>query len=140
MDKNNQNKSPKGEYLQLLLEPTGTLAHSTVLTLAEDKLKELGLHDHHIVGVTWTYSESPISYGIFNEDQTQTMISQIKTILSASIVNTEQRNAVLHLIEEAIRTRQFEMANWTFHRTQDVYANAELVSNNDGIQLATKNY
>lgn len=140
MDKNTQNKSPKGEYLQILLEPIGTLAESTVLTLNEDKLKELGLENHLISGVTWTYNESPISYGIFNEDQSQTMISQIKTILSASIVNAEQRKAVEQLIEEVIRCRQFDLARWALNRTHEVYANAESKSNDNGFQLSTKTY
>lgn len=140
MDKNTQNKSPKGEYLQILLEPIGSLTESTVLTLNEDKLKKLGLDNRLIAGVTWTYNESPISYGIFNEDQTRTMLSLIKTILNASIVNAEQRKAVEHLIEEVIRQRQFEMANWAFRRTQEVYADGEKQAGDNGILISTKSY
>ena len=140
MDKNNQNKSPKGEYLQILLEPIGSLSHSTVLTLTEDKLKALGIQDHLIAGVTWTHNESPVSYGIFTRDETNLMVNQIKTILSASIVNAEQRKAVEFLIDAVIRDRQFATANWAFRRTNEVYNNAEEASGDAGLLLATKDY
>lgn len=140
MDKNNQNKSSKGEYLQILLEPTGTLSHSTVLTLNEDKLKELGIFNHHVVGVTWTSEGYPISYGILTGDETSFMINQIKTILSASIVNAEQRKAVEYLIDKVIRGRQFEMANFTYRKTTEVVQDSESASNSNGLEIATKPY
>lgn len=140
MDENNQNKSHNENYLQILLEPIGTLASSTVLTISEKKLEDLGLKNHLVAGVTWTTDGHPISYGIFNYDQQQTMINQIKTILSAAIVNNEQRKAVEQLIEDVIRDRGMSLSQWAFKRTQEVYNTPENQSEDNGFHLSEKSY
>ncbi len=140
MDENNQNKSPNENYLQILLEPIGTLSDSKVLTISEKKLEDLGLKNYVVAGVTWTSDKNPVSYGIFNYDQQQTIIGQIKTILSAAIVNNEQRKAVERLIEDIIRERQFRTAEWVFHRTKAVYDSPEKQAGDNGYLLSEKSY
>ena len=140
MDKNNQNKSPNENYLRILLEPIGTLSDSKVLTIPEEKLSSLGIKNHVVAGVTWTSDGHPISYGTFSSDESSLLINQIKTILSAAIVNTEQRKAVEALIEDVIRSRQFEMTRWVHRRTEEVYNSSEKQAGDNGYLLSEKSY
>ena len=140
MDQNNQNKSPNENDLQILLEPIGNLSDSKVLTIPEEKLVSLGVKNYVVAGVTWTSDGHPISYGTFSSDESTLFIKQIKTILSAAIVNPEQRKAVETLIEDTIRGRQFEMTRWVLRRTNEVYNSSEKQTGDNGYLLSEKSY
>lgn len=126
--------------MQLLLEPTGILDGSKVLTISEDKLEELGLLNYHVCGVTWTSEGHPISYGIFNEVETRTILTRIDTVLNASIVNSDQRKAVKNLIEDIIRDRQYDITSWTSRRISQVTNETEGSSGHGGIIIDYKSY
>lgn len=135
MDENNQNKSPNENYLQILLEPIGSssVPDSKVLTITQEKLAQLGVENHSVVGAIWTYDGTTMSNGIFNGDEVQAICNKIETILEAAIVNSDQRNAVKNLIENALYERQAFAARWTSSRIEGIENNANKAAGDNGL-------
>ena len=102
MEQNIQNTSTNDENIKILLNSKNA-PNAVVLTIAGDKMKELGLDLPVLEGWGYTSTGSPFCAGaVFNHNICEQLSMRIERILTASIVNSEQRKAVMDLIEQSI--------------------------------------
>lgn len=101
MEQNNQNTSTK-DQLQILIESENA-PFNAIITIAGDKLKELGISTPTVTG--WSYNDGATmphyARPVLDYRFCDSVQKEIEQILTASMVNNEQRKAVLNLISGA---------------------------------------
>lgn len=140
MDENNQNKSSKENYLQLLLEPVGSLTHSCVLTIDGDTLEQLGITNHLVSGVQFKYDGQVFNRKTFTDDDMRFILAKIKTVLNAAIVNSDQRNAVQDLIQQIVWDSEGTSMRHINDCINRVFTGKNQVAKNSGLVVTKKEY
>ena len=100
MDKNNQNKVPNDLMIKLILRPTNDSPERKILTISGRELGGDYIVDSIVErGHELSFKDTELIPA--EESFRQELFTRLETILQASIVNAQQREALLTLIRGA---------------------------------------
>ena len=135
MEQNTQNTSTKNDRIQILISSAKSPFY-TLLTVNQKTLELFGISCPSVEGV-YVYSKDRPSAPqlVWDRCFRKNLEHRIEMILSASIVNNEQKKAISGLISQAITQMEDDASSTLYHNMKDIESESKDISSVDGITI-----